>query len=101
LLAAIGEAASGGAPISPKIASKVLALFRQVLPSAPSAEALTPHELRLLRLLVEGHNYKTAAERMEVSVHGISFHTRKIYEKLQVHSKTEAVAKALRLGLVR
>jgi DNA-binding NarL/FixJ family response regulator len=101
LLAAIGEAASGGAPISPKIASKVLAIFRQILPADPSMAALTPHELRLLRLLVEGHNYKTAAEEMGVSVHGISFHTRNIYGKLQVHSKSEAVAKALRLGLVR
>jgi DNA-binding NarL/FixJ family response regulator len=101
LLAAIREAADGGAPISPKIASKVLTLFRQVLPEDPSMEALTPQELRLLRLLVEGHNYKTAAAEMADSVHGISFHTRNIYEKLQVHSKSEAVVKALRLGLIR
>jgi len=101
LLAAIREAASGGAPISPKIASKVLAIFRQILPQGASPAALTPHELRLLNLLVDGHNFKTAAQEMGVSVHGISFHTRNIYEKLQVHSKSEAVAKALRLGLVR
>jgi DNA-binding NarL/FixJ family response regulator len=101
LLAAIREAASGGAPISPKIASKVLAIFRQIHPQEPSPAALTPHEQRLLNLLVDGHNFKTAAEEMGVSVHGISFHTRNIYEKLQVHSKSEAVAKALRLGLVR
>jgi DNA-binding NarL/FixJ family response regulator len=100
LLAAIREAASGGAPISPRIASKVLAIFRQIHPQPASGAALTPHELRLLRLLTEGHNYKTAAVEMGVSVHGISFHTRNIYEKLQVHSKSEAVAKALRLGLV-
>ena len=75
LLAAIQEAATGGAPISPRIASKVLALFRQIAPTEPAAEALTPHELRLLRLLVEGHNYKTAAAEMGGSVHGISFHT--------------------------
>jgi DNA-binding NarL/FixJ family response regulator len=100
LLAAIREAASGGAPISPKIASKVLAIFRQILPQESPA-ALTPHELRLLHLLVDGHNFKTAAAEMGVSVHGISFHTRNIYGKLQVHSKSEAVAKALRLGLVR
>ena len=73
LLAAIREAASGGAPISPRIASKVLAIFRQIHPQPASAAALTPHELRLLRLLTEGHNYKTAAAEMGVSVHGISF----------------------------
>jgi DNA-binding NarL/FixJ family response regulator len=101
LLGAIREAAEGGAPISPKIASKVLAIFRQILPQERSSEALTPHELKLLHLLVDGHNFKTAAEEMGVSIHGISFHTRHIYEKLQVHSKSEAVAKALRLGLVR
>jgi DNA-binding NarL/FixJ family response regulator len=100
LLAAIREAASGGAPISPKIASKVLAIFRQIRPAEP-APSLTPHELRLLHLLVDGHNYKTAAEEMGVTVHAVSFHTRNIYDKLQVHSKSEAVAKALRLGLVR
>jgi DNA-binding CsgD family transcriptional regulator len=61
---------------------------------------LTPHETRLLKLFVEGHNYKTAAEELSVTVHTISFHLRSIYEKLQVHSKSEAVAKALRNRLV-
>ncbi len=100
LLAAIREAASGGAPISPKIASKVLAIFRQIHPKETSLTALTPHEMRLLKLLTEGHNYKTAAAELGVSVHGVSFHTRNIYEKLAVHSKSEAVAKALRMGIV-
>jgi len=79
----------------------VLAIFRQIHPPETSGAELTPHELRLLKLLTEGHNYKTAAAEMGVSVHGISFHTRNIYEKLAVHSKSEAVAKALRLGIVR
>jgi len=54
----------------------------------------------LLKLLVEGYNYKTAAAELGVSVHTVSFHLRNIYEKLQVHSKTEAVSKALRNRLV-
>ncbi len=62
---------------------------------------LTPHELRLLKLLVEGHSYKTAASTLSVSVKTISFHLQRIYEKLHVHSKSEAVAKALRLRLVK
>jgi DNA-binding NarL/FixJ family response regulator len=61
---------------------------------------LTPHQLQLLRLLIEGHNYKTAGVELGVSVNTISFHIRQIYDKLQVHSKSEAVAKALRMGLV-
>jgi DNA-binding CsgD family transcriptional regulator len=54
----------------------------------------------LLRLLLEGYNYKSAAAELDVTVHTISFHLRSIYEKLQVHSKSEAVAKALRNRLV-
>jgi len=53
-----------------------------------------------LKLLVEGHNYKTAAAAQGVKVTTIAFHMRNIYEKLQVHSKSEAVAKALRNRLV-
>jgi DNA-binding CsgD family transcriptional regulator len=49
-----------------------------------------------LKLLVDGHNYKTAAKELGVSVNTISFHMRRIYDKLQVHSKSEAVSKALR-----
>ena len=57
--------------------------------------------MRLLKLLVDGHNYKTAAKELRVSVNTISFHMRRIYDKLQVHSKSEAVSKALRHRLVR
>ena len=101
LLAAIGEVMNGGAPMSPEIARKVLVFFREVQPAKSGQYHLTPHELRLLRLLVEGHNYKTAATELNVTVHAVSFHLRNVYEKLHVHSKSEAVAKALRDGLVR
>jgi DNA-binding NarL/FixJ family response regulator len=101
LLESIREAASGGAPLSPEVASRVIALFRQVRPAPPDDYDLTPHEQRLLKLLVDGHNYKTAAAELRVSVNTISFHMRRIYEKLHVHSKSEAVAKALRNQVVR
>lgn len=61
---------------------------------------MTPHETRLLKLLVEGCNYKTASNGLGVSVNTISFHMRRIYEKLQVHSKFESVARALKDRLV-
>jgi len=101
LLEYLKEAVSGGAPISPEIARRVVAQFREVRPPDRTDYQLTPHETRLLRLLVEGHNYKTAAIELKVSVNTISTHMRHIYEKLQVHSKSEAVAKALRNRLVR
>jgi len=100
LLEAVREAAAGGSPISPQIARKVVDLFRQFRPPEKADYGLTPHETRLLGLLVQGHNYKTAAVELDVTVHAVSFHMRRIYEKLEVHSKSEAVAKALRNRLV-
>ena len=61
---------------------------------------LTPQEAELLRLLVEGHHYKTAAVVMGISRHTVAFHARNVYAKLEVHSKSEAVARALRDRLV-
>ncbi len=101
LVEAIREVANGGAPISPEIARRVIALFQKVHRASDSEEELTPHEMRILKLLVDGYNYKTAASVLNVSVNTVSFHVRRIYEKLQVHSKSEAVAKALRTHLIR
>jgi DNA-binding NarL/FixJ family response regulator len=86
--------------MSPQVARRVVTLFRKFSPPEDVNYQLTPHEVRLLKLLVEGHNYKTAAAKLGVSINTVSFHMRHIYEKLQVHSKSEAVAKALKQGLV-
>jgi DNA-binding NarL/FixJ family response regulator len=101
LLASLEEAVLGGSPMSPEIARRVVTLFREIRPPEKAEYELTPHEMRLLKLLVDGHNYKTAAKELGVSVNTISFHMRRIYEKLQVHSKSEAVSKALRHRLIR
>jgi DNA-binding NarL/FixJ family response regulator len=100
LLESLREAVAGGAPMSPEVARRVITLFREIRPPERADYDLTPHETRLLKLFVEGHNYKTAAAELGVTVHTVSFHLRSIYDKLQVHSKTEAVAKALRDRLV-
>jgi DNA-binding NarL/FixJ family response regulator len=100
LLESLKEAVAGGAPMSPEVARRVISLFREIRPPERADYDLTPHETRLLKLFVEGHNYKTAAAELGVTVHTVSFHLRSIYDKLQVHSKTEAVAKALRDRLV-
>jgi DNA-binding NarL/FixJ family response regulator len=100
LLESLREAVSGGAPMSPEVARRVIALFRDVRPPERVDYDLTPHELRLLKLLVEGYNYTTAAQELNVSYNTIKFHMRHIYEKLQVHSKSEAVAKAMRERLL-
>ena len=101
ILDSIEEALNGGAPMSPEVARRVLQLFREIRPPERVSYELTPHELRLLKLLVEGHNYQSAAAELGVSFSTINFHMQNIYGKLQVHSKSEAVAKALRQRLVR
>ena len=100
LLEALREAVDGGSPMSPEVARSVIGLFRDIRPPQNADYELTPHETRLLKMMVEGHNYKSAAKEFGVTTHAISFHMRRIYEKLQVHSKSEAVAKALKNRLV-
>ena len=100
LLEALRDAVTGGAPMSPEIAMKVIKLFRDIRPPERVDYELTPHETRLLKLIVEGHNYTTAAEELGVKFSTIKFHMQNIYDKLQVHSKSEAVSKALRDRIV-
>jgi DNA-binding NarL/FixJ family response regulator len=101
LIDCLKEAVSGGAPMSPEVARRVITLFREVRPPERADYNLTPHEQRLLKMLVDGHTKKTAAEEIGVSVNTVSFHLKRVYEKLQVHSKSEAVAKALRNRLIK
>jgi DNA-binding NarL/FixJ family response regulator len=100
LLECLKEAMDGGSPMSPEVASRVISMFREIRPPKETDYQLTPHEMRLLRLLVDGHTYKTAAVELHSSVNTIGFHMRNIYRKLQVHSKSEAVVKAMRHRLI-
>jgi DNA-binding NarL/FixJ family response regulator len=100
LLESIQEVAQGGAPMSPEVARRVIRLFREFRPAKSASYHLTPQEIDLLKLLVEGHHKKTAARAMNISTNTVSFHLKNIYLKLQVHSKTEAVAKVLRERLI-
>jgi len=100
LLECLREAAAGGAPMSPEVARRVVRLFREFRPPEKASYRLTQQESELLKLLVEGHHYKTAADKMGISVNTVAFHLKNIYSKLQVHSKTEAVAKALRERII-
>lgn len=100
LLEAIREVLTGGAPMSPEVARRVIRLFREFQPPVYAKHHLTPQESELLRLLVDGHHKKTAAGEMGISVNTVSFHLKNIYAKLEVHSKSEAVAKAFRERLI-
>lgn len=100
LLESLREAVDGGAPMSPEVARRVIKLFRKFRPPERAPSHLTAQETELLKLLVEGHHYKTAASELGITTNTVSFHLKNIYAKLQVHSKTEAVAKALREHLI-
>ena len=100
LLEAISEARAGGAPMSPEIARHVVNLFQKTGPPEEFDDQLTPQELRLLRLLAEGHSYQGASGQLNISVNTVRDHIRSIYDKLHVHSKSEAVSKALRNRLI-
>jgi DNA-binding NarL/FixJ family response regulator len=100
LLEAIKEAREKGAPLSPEIAHKVVRLFRDIRPPARLEADLTRLELKLLSLLAEGYSYQSAADEMRVSINTVRNYIRSIYDKLHVHSKSEAVSKALKAGLI-
>ena len=101
LLQAVDEARHGGAPMSPEIARKVVTMFQNIAPPRSEDHDLSPREIQVLQLLADGHSYKTAASTLDLSIDTLRFHIRNIYEKLHVHSKSEAVLKAFRTGLVR
>jgi DNA-binding NarL/FixJ family response regulator len=101
LVEALGDIARGGAVMSPEIAVRVVELFRKTQRREPDSVSLSPQEMRLLRLLTQGHQNKTAAAELNISIHTVGFHLRSIYEKLHVHSRSEAVARALRDRLIR
>ena len=99
ILEAIKDVYQGGSPITPAIATKVLKFFSAAMPKesgpkkVPDSYNLTDREVEILTCLAEGFSYKMIADRCNISIYTVNAHARKIYEKLQVHSATEAVAK--------
>ncbi len=101
LLEAIKEAREGGAPMSSHIARKVIDFFqKKPFSTQKSNYDLTPREKEILTGLVEGHNFKAIADSLFISIETVRFHFRNIYKKLHVHSQSEAVAKAIKEGLI-
>jgi DNA-binding NarL/FixJ family response regulator len=100
LLDAIRDAWNGGSPISPGIARKVLDAFRKLERQHRQPSDLKPIEVRLLGLLADGHTYETAGRQLNMSINTVRSYIRSTYEKLQVHSKSAAVSKAMRSGIL-
>ena len=93
IIAAIKEAHEGGVPMTPEIARKVIGQFRQQATTQSEVEDLTDREREVLELVMHGHVNKAIAERLGVTVAAVKFHLQHIYEKLHVHSRTEAALK--------
>jgi len=100
LLEAIRELHAGGAPMSPEVARQVVRMFQKFAPAKVEQSRLTEREMEVLQLLAEGHSYKSCAARLTLSLDTVRFHIRQIYERLHVHSKSEAVMKAMKQGWI-
>jgi DNA-binding NarL/FixJ family response regulator len=96
LLDAIREVRRGGSPMTTHIARKVVQSFQKQSAAAPTGEALSVREQEVLDHLSQGFLYKEIAEKMGISYETVHTYIRRIYEKLQVRTRTEAVAKFLR-----
>ena len=100
LLNAIREVHSGGAPMNAGVARRVIDLFRKTAVPHREESSLTLRELEILQSLVDGCSYKMIADRHHISIETVRNHIKHIYEKLHVHSKSEAVVKALKERIV-
>ncbi len=100
LLEYIQEASTGGAPMTSSVAAQVLKMFSQLNPVAENDYNLTDREKEVLQWLVNGYSYKMIASEMFIAIDTVRSHIKKIYEKLHVNSKSEAVAKAFRDNIV-
>lgn len=99
ILEALKEVLSGGAPINSSIAFKILEMFKNFIPEKRDYN-LSQRETEILQHLVGGLSKKQIADRLIISYHTVDSHLRKIYEKLEVHTASSAVAKALKENLI-
>lgn len=100
LLEYISEAASGGAPMSASIATQVLKMFSEINDPVRADYNLSEREKQVLQYLVNGYSYKMIASEMFIAIDTVRSHIKKIYDKLHVNSKSEAVAKAFAYKIV-
>ena len=96
LLEAIRDVHAGGAPMTPQLARRVVQFFSAPAKQVSVIPALTPGETEFLEQLANGYAYKEIADRMNISIDTVRSYVRTVYEKLHVHSRTEAVVKYLR-----
>lgn len=97
---AIRMVLEGGAPMTGSVARKVLMMVPQAKTAEQEKSNLTEKETAILKFLVNGYSYKMIAAELKISIDTVRFHIKKIYDKLHVHSATEAVSKAIKDKLI-
>lgn len=97
----IREVLSGGSPMSPFIARKVLSSFHEFNVKSKEYDELNEMETKILNLLAEGKSYKKIADEIFLSPHGVKYHVRNIYLKLRVNTKSEAVSKGHKFRIIK
>ncbi len=101
IIIAIEDVLKGGSPMTPSIATRVLHFFRKQHDIRPDQYGLSDREMEILQFLVDGLSYKMIADKVNISYNTVNSHIKKIYDKLQVHSVSEAVSKAIRNNIIR
>ena len=96
LVKAIKDAYKGGSPMTPEVARKVISTFQK----SDEEISLTEREMKVLEFMAKGKSYSIIAEEIHLSLDGVYYHIRHIYEKLHVHSRSEAVAKGIKKRLI-
>ncbi len=101
IIVAIEDVLNGGSPMTPSIATRVIHFFRKQNDKRPEQYGLSDREAEILQYLVDGLSYKMIADKVNISYNTVNSHIKKIYDKLQVHSVSEAVSKAIRNNITR
>ncbi len=100
ILSSIQDAMEGGMPLSPSVAKQVSELYKKYAPEENETRFLSKREKEILSLMAEGMSLQTIAQKLFISYKTVRNHLQNMYDKLHVHSQSEAVAKALKSGLI-
>ena len=95
LISAVVQARMGGSPLSMRIARKIVGHFQQIKAAESDTNTLTPREHEILSLLAKGFLYKEIADQLHISMNTVRVHIQNVYEKLHVHSRSQAIMKFL------
>ncbi len=103
LISSLIDTYNGGSPMTPSVARKIISSFQNIKPDTEnkSVNELNEREKQLLTFMAQGKSYNRIAVEVHLSIDGVYYHIRHIYEKLQVHSRAEAVAEGIKKRIIK